>query len=189
MLRDGLGFDPENSALPNFYFDKDGKLSFRMPSTVYPVFMTKPTFPEYVKDIPFGLTLSVPFDVMPAPGKEAFRYWTEIVNYVERHHPGQKFVFHSGVDQAQCRKNCESTLKLEDGTIIPAGAKIYARNLGEYCAKNGFRCINPELSDDYGEMPNLLTFQFDGHYSPLGHQWLAQQLTSPLAAILSEPTK
>jgi len=189
MLHDGLGFDPENSALPNFYFDKSGNLAFRTASAVYAVFMTKPTRPEYVKGIPFGDTLSVPFDVMPAQGKETFRYWTEIVNYIERHHPGQRFVFHTGVDQAQCRKSCQVTLKLEDGTTIPAGAKIYARNLDEYCTKNGFECINPEFSDSYGEIPNLLTFQFDGHYSPLGHQWLAQQLTSPLAKILSEPAK
>jgi hypothetical protein len=189
MLRDGLGFDPENSALPNFYFDKDGSLAFRTASTVYPVFMTKPTTPEYVKGIPFSLTLSVPFDVMPDQGKEAFRYWTEIANYIERHHPGQRFVFHTGVDQAQCRKSCEITLKLEDGTTIPAGAKIYAKNLEEYCAKNGFECINPQFSDDSGEIPNLLTFQYDGHYSPLGHQWLAQQLTQPLAKTLSGPAK
>jgi hypothetical protein len=95
----------------------------------------------------------------------------------------------NGVDQAQCRKSCEITLKLEDGTAIPAGAKIYAKNLEEYCAKNGFECINPQFSDDSGEIPNLLTFQYDGHYSPLGHQWLAQQLAQPLAKTLYGPAK
>lgn len=184
-LRDGLGFDPENSALPNFYFDKGNDLAFRTASASYPVFMTAPTRPEYVKGIPFDYTLKVPFDVMPEPGKEAFRFWTEIVNYIERHHPGQRFVFHDGLDQAQCPKNCEVTLKLDDGTAIPAGAKVFARNFDEYCAKNNLECINPEFSEKYSEVPNLLSFQYDGHYSPLGHQWLASQLTAPLVQILS----
>ncbi|UFX47217.1 hypothetical protein HAP47_0011325 [Bradyrhizobium sp. 41S5] len=184
MLHDGLGFDPENSALPNFYYDKSGSFTFRAASPVYPVFMSKPTHPEYVKGIPFGYTLSVPFDVMPDPGKEAFRYWTEIVKYIEQHHPGQKFIFHTGIDQAQCRKGCETTLTLADGRTVPAGAKIYAKDVTEYCQKNDYQCINPTFSDAYGQMPNLLTFEFDGHYSPLGHQWLAQQLTAPLVDIL-----
>ena len=189
MLRDGLGIDPDNSALPNFYYDKSGQFSFRPASPVFAVFRTKPTLPEYAKGIPFGQTLSVPFDVMPAPGKEAFRYWTDIVSYIEKQHPGQKLIFHSGVDQAQCRMNCETKVTLEGGATVPAGPKIFTKNLSEYCAKNSYKCINPEFSDAYQESPNLLTFEFDGHYSPLGHQWLAQQLTAPLAGILSGGVK
>lgn len=189
MLHDGLGFDPENSAIPNFLHDASGALTFRTASPVFSVFMAKPTYPEYVKGIPFGETLRVPFDVMPQPGKEAFQYWTEIVSYIEKHHPGQNFIFHTGVDQAQCRKNCESTLTLADGTKVAAGAKGFVRNVTEYCAKNGYTCVNPNFSDRYGEVPRLLTFQFDGHYSKLGHQWLAEELTAPLAKILSDTSR
>jgi len=185
MLRDGLGMDPENSALPNFYFDDKGVFTFREASPVYPVFMSKPTYPEYVKGIPFSYTLSVPFDVMPDPGKESFRYWTEIVNYIERKHPGQNFIFHTGVDQAQCRKSCGPTLTLEDGRKVLAGSRGYVNTLTEYCSKNGYNCINPPFSDFYTERPNLLTFEFDNHYSMLGHQWLADQLTAPVVKLLN----
>lgn len=183
MLRDGLGLDPENSPIPNFFHDKNGALTFRTASAVYAVFSVKPTLPDYVKGIPFGLTLTVPFDSMPQPGKEAFDYWTEIVAFIEKNHPGQNFIFHTGIDQAQCRKNCEATLTLADGKTIPAGAKGFVRNVTEYCAKHGFTCLNPAFSERYGEMPRLLTFQYDGHYSKLGHQWLAQELTPSLAKI------
>jgi hypothetical protein len=184
MLRDGLGMDPENSALPNFYFDKNGAFAFRGASPVYPVFTSKPTYPEYVKGIPFSYTLSVPFDVMPDAGKEAFRYWTEIVNYIERNHPGQKFVFHTGVDQAQCRKNCEVTLTLEDGRKVLSGSRGYVNTLNQYCEQNKYNCINPLFSENFREKPNLLTFEYDNHYSLLGHQWLAEQLTAPMVKLL-----
>lgn len=183
MLRDGLGLDPENSSLPNFYYDKDGKFTFRTASPVYPVFMTKPTYPEYAKGIRFAHTLSVPFEVMPTQGKDAFKYWTEIVNYIGKNNPGQHFIFHTGVDQAQCRKNCKTTITLADGKKVPAGAKIYAENLTKYCNKSLYNCINPQFSANYADRPNLLTFEFDGHYSILGHQWLARELTAPIAKL------
>ncbi|MFM9975217.1 MAG: hypothetical protein ACKVON_11695 [Beijerinckiaceae bacterium] len=186
MLRDGLGMDPENSALPNFYYDKNGVFSFRGASAVFPVFMTKPTHPEYAKGIPFSYTLSVPFEVMPDAGKEAFRYWTEIVNYIERKHPGQNFVFHTGVDQAQCRKNCEATLTLEDGRKVLSGSRGYVNTLNQYCTQNSYKCINPSFSEFYKEKPSLLTFEYDNHYSLLGHQWLAEQLTAPMVKLLGE---
>jgi len=189
MLRDGLGMDPENSALPNFYFDDKGVFTFREASPVYPVFMSKPTYPEYVKGIPFSYTLSVPFNVMPDPGKEAFRYWTEIVNYIERKHPGQSFIFHTGVDQAQCRKNCGPTLTLDDGSKVLAGSRGYVNTLLEYCNKKGYNCFNPPFSEFYTERPNLLTFEFDNHYSLLGHQWLADQLTAPIVEFLAGTTR
>lgn len=189
MLRDGLGLDPENSPIPNFFHDQRGALTFRTASPVYAVFSVKPTLPDYEKGIPFGQTLSVPFDSMPKPGKEAFEYWTEIVAFIEKNHPGQNFIFHTGVDQAQCRKNCEATLTLAEDKTVQAGAKGFVRNVTEYCAKHGFTCLHPAFSDRYGEVPRLLTFQYDGHYSKLGHQWLAQELTMPLAATLSGTAK
>jgi len=129
---------------------------------------------------------------MPEPGKEAFRYWTEIVKYIERKHPGQKFIFHSGIDQAHCLKDlkeCEVKRTLASGETVSVGLKTYVKNLTEYCTTNHYTCINPKFPDGYSERPNLLTFEFDGHYSPLGHQWLAQELTAPLAKILLDARK
>jgi hypothetical protein len=184
MLKDGLGLDHENSSIPNFYFDEGGKLAFRMPSPVYPVFTSQPTYPEYTKGIPFADTLQVPFEFMPQQGKDVFRYLTAIIDYIGQHHPDQHLVLHTGVDQAQCRRNCQTTLTLGSGQSVAAGAKIYVRNLTEYCDQNHYLCINPEFSEIFGEDGNELTFKYDSHYSPLGHQWIAEQLSSGIVQTL-----
>jgi hypothetical protein len=187
MLKDGLGFDPENSALPNFYIGTDGKLAYRDPSPLYPAFMTKPTRPSYGNGIPFGYTLAAPFEVMPEPGKLAFEYWKRIVEYLNETVPGQKLVFHTGVDQAQCRKNCDPEIPLQDGRKVPAGAAGFIRNFQEFCQSNKFDCTNPPIDEvRYGSKETLLTFEFDGHYSVLGQQWLAEELVQPIASYLNE---
>lgn len=183
MLRDGTGLDPENSSLPNFYYDQKGVLTFRTASPVSPAFIIKPTNPEYIKGIPFGYTLTVPFEVMPKEGVEAFTYWSAILSHIEKVVPGQNFVMHSGIDQAQCRLNCEPVLSV-DGRQVVAGAKGFVRNLKNFCQNNNYKCIHPGFDKANGEKGNLLTFEFDGHYSPRGHRWLAQELTMPLARIL-----
>ncbi len=185
MLRDGTGLDPENSSLPNFYYDKKGDLTFRTASPVSPVFTIKPTFPEYSKGIPFGLTLTVPFRMMPKEGLEAFNYWAAITDVIDKTVPGQNFVMHSGVDQAQCRLNCAPKLSAPDGTTVVAGAEGFVRNLVDFCKEKNYKCIQPGFDPASGEKGNYLTFEFDGHYSPRGHQWLAQELTMPLANLLT----
>ncbi len=185
MLKDGLGFDPENSALGNFFTDKSGDFNYRAPSAVYSVFLSKPTYPEYEKGIPFSLTLSVPFDVMPKEGKDAYQKWSNIVTFINENFPGQNFIFHSGVEQAQCKSNCESSLQLENGKSTKAGAKVFVQNLVDYCNQHNYRCINPEFSPEFANRKKGLTFEFDGHYSLLGNEWLAYQLTPTLQEFFS----
>lgn len=184
MLRDGTGLDPENSSLPNFYFNEKNVLTFRTASPVSPAFTIKPTNPEYIKGIPFGYTLTVPFEEMPKEGIEAFNYWSAILSYIEKDVPGQNIVMHSGINQAQCRLNCEPILTMDGRKQVVAGAKGFVRNMDVYCQKNKYKCIHPRFDNANGEKPNLLTFEFDGHYSPRGNQWLAQELTAPLVRIL-----
>ena len=124
MLKDGIGWDPENSPFDSFYFDKDGQLNFRSFSPDWPVFTSKPTFPEYSKGIPFYLTLAVPFADMPPQGKEAFRYLAAILRYIGQHEPRQTVILHTGLDQAQCRSSCLSSIVV-DGRSIAAGAKVF----------------------------------------------------------------
>ena len=110
MLKDGIGWDPENSPFDTFYFEKDGELNFRAFAPDWPVFTSKPTLPEYRKGIPFYLTLAVPFADMPPEGKEAFRYLAAILRYIGQHDPRQMVILHTGLDQAQCRANCLTSI-------------------------------------------------------------------------------
>ncbi len=185
MLRDGLGFDPENSALPNFYFKKNGEFAFRDASPAYPVFMTEPTRPEYAKGLPFSQTLAVPFEVMPSQGKEAFQYWKDIMAYINKNNPGQNLILHSGVDQAQCRANCDTTTQVNGQQTVRSGAAQYVRNLVDFCAQNQYTCVQPQFPGAAAASRDLLTFEFDGHYSPRGHQWLARELAAPMTEIIS----
>ncbi len=183
MLKDGVGWDQENSPLDSFSFDDSGKLSFRPFSPDWPVFTTKPTFPEYIKGIPFGFTLGVSFDNMPAEGKDAFHHLSAILQYISERYPDQKLVLQTGLDQAQCRSYCQVSL-IVDGHPIPAGAKVFQNNLDVFCVQQHIACIAPEFSDAYAHPETYLTFVYDGHYSPRGHQWLAQQLADRLVQTL-----
>jgi hypothetical protein len=186
MLRDGTGLDPENSSLPNFYYNNKKVLTFRTASPVSAIYMIKPSNPEYIKGIPFSQTLTVPFEVMPKEGIEAFNYWNAILTYINNAVPGQNFVMHSGLDQAQCRLNCEPSISINGGEPIQAGAKGFVRNLKTFCQEKKYKCIHPGFDKANGENENLLTFEYDGHYSLRGHQWLAQELTIPLAGMLKK---
>lgn len=186
MLRDGTGLDPENSSLPNFYYNKNGALTFRTASPVSAIYMIKPSNPEYLKGVPFSQTLTVPFEVMPKEGIEAFNYWNAILTYINNAVPGQNFVMHSGLDQAQCRLNCEPSISINRGGLIQAGANGFVRNLNTFCREKNYKCIHPKFDKANGENENLLTFEYDGHYSVRGHQWLAQELTKSLTVMLKK---
>lgn len=183
MLRDGIGWDAEGSALDSFQYDEQKRLKFVPFSPNYPVFTVKPTFPEYTKGIGFASTLSVPFSEMPEPGLSAFSYLRDVYKEISRLQPDQRLVIQTGLDQAQCRQKCQFELSLADGRRIPAGAMVFEKNLEQLCRENGMRCISPHFAPVYGDPDKHLTFEFDGHYSPRGHQWLAAEL-APLIANL-----
>ena len=184
MLRDGVGWDPENSALDAFQYDEQKRLKFVPFSPKWPVFTAKPTFPEYKKGISFVSTLSVPFSEMPEQGLSAFSYLRDIYKEISRLQPEQRLVLHTGLDQAQCRQSCQYDLSLPDGHTIAAGAMIFEKNLAQLCRENAMLCISPRFSPVYGEPDQHLTFEFDGHYSPRGHQWLAAELAPLIVNLL-----
>lgn len=183
MLRDGIGWQADTSAIDSFQYDAEKRLKFVPSSPVWSVFTTKPTLPEYTKGIAFGLTLLVPFSDMPEPGLSAFSYLRDIYKEISRLQPEQRLVIQTGLDQAQCRAYCRFELPLPDGRRIPAGGVIFEQNLQQLCRENEMRCISPRFSSVYGEPDKHLTFEFDGHYARRGHQWLAAEL-APLVADL-----
>jgi hypothetical protein len=181
LLRRGFGWDHEFNALDNFFYDPAGVLRFRPWSAEYPVHATKPDFPEYLPGVAFTRTLQLPFEVMPAIGKEAYRYLADIMAYFKGAHPEQNFVIHTGLDQAQCRDRCDATITLPSGVQVPVGATTFAATHREFCERHGLRCVAPADTRGYGTPATYLNFINDGHYSVRGHQWLARELSGAIA--------
>ena len=188
MLRDGTGLDPENNPFPSFLFDGEGQLQFRPGAPDYMLFTSKPTQPEYFKGIAWGATLQVPFEDMPAEGREAFRYLAAIMQYISKKLPDQKIVLQTGPSQAYCRTYCQRSLTLA-GKAVAIGAKVFQSNIEHFCRENNFLCVGPEFSEKYGSRDLYLTFVDDPHYNQRGHQWLAQELAKLLAPMLRGHTQ
>jgi hypothetical protein len=177
LLRRKFGYDHANGPFDNFYYDPSGKLTFRASAGDWPVHTQKPDTSDLIPGVPFGDTLSVPLKHMHPLGHEAYRYLADIMHYYEWKFPGQKFLLHTGLDQAQSHGSYGRTTKLPDGTVVPVGVEVFMKNMEEFCNKEAIGCVQPALPRGYNDRPEtFLTFINDGHYSPRGHQWLAREL-------------
>jgi hypothetical protein len=180
LLKLGFGWDHENNALDNFFYDKQGVLQFRPAVADYGVYATKPDFSELTKGVPLYSTLKIPFARMHPWGKEAFRYLADIMAYMKSHHPDQRLILHTALDEAQCRDRCNTKVTLPGGKVVSMGAATYVANHKEFCLAHGLDCIYPKDTTGYGTPDTYLNFVNDGHYSVRGHQWLARELASSL---------
>jgi len=180
LLKWGFGWDADHNALDGFFFGKDGTLQFRPWDPSYPVFTTKPTFPELVPGIPFFNTLMLPGKLLPSQGQEAFKLFSNIMEYMQNKYPDTKFVVHTALDQAQCRANCTQTYKISGNKEIDVSVANFIENHDSSCAGRTFSCINVPLPVPQDVTPPYLTFEYDGHYSVRGHQWLAESLAEQL---------
>jgi hypothetical protein len=184
LLKLAIGWDHESNALDNFYYDAKGRLTFRPWAKDYPLYTIQPDFRPLTDGVALFQTLQVPFQYMHPLGKEAFRYLGDIMRYFIQHHPDQRFILHTGIDEAQCHGYCNSPVKLKNGVTAPMGAATFVANHGDFCKRNGFNCIHPQHAESYDTEATYLTFINDGHYSVRGHQWLARELAPALVSIL-----
>jgi hypothetical protein len=187
LLRRYLGADAEHNMLDNFYYVAPTKLAFRELSADWPLHAGKPDFTPLVPGIPLMSTLLVPFADMPPAGHEAYAKLGDVMAYIKHEFPTVRFVVHSGLDQAICVANgdCDKTVTLADGRTTRMGAAVFIENLRSFCAEKKLDCINPVVPDENKTVEGRLTFRYDAHYSPTGHQWLAKQLEKGVFNLLA----
>ena len=180
LLRFMLGWSHEYNAIDNFYYN-DGKLAFRRNSPEYPLH-TAPAKLNAIEGIPLTQVLMVPSAVMPSVGKDAYRYFEDIMKFIMKEFPTIQFVVHTGLDQMTCSKSnsCVSELKLPDGRTVLAGYRVFAQNLLEACRRATATCVDPIIYEGLNTKKTPLSWIYDGHYNPRGHQWMAEQLISLL---------
>ena len=129
----------------------------------------------------------MPFPHIHPWGLECYGYLKDIVQHYQKTFPGPMIVLHTGLDQAQSYGQYARQAKLADGTVIPMGGPVFVANIEQLARANDFRCIQPALPVGFNDKPETyLTFHYDGHYSPRGHQWLAKELAEGLLAILKD---
>lgn len=184
FLKEVVGWDAAHNALDDFYYDQNHLIQFRPMDTNYPLYTTKPTFPQYLPGLNFVDTLKIDFAFLPKEAIESFQYFADIAKYFITHHPKEHFIFMSGLDEAQCKGKCNYTIKTPNGDILPVGAKIFTKNFQAVCAQNNLTCISAQAPEGQHDTEDTyLTFIYDGHYRQQGHQWLARQLSDGLMPI------
>ncbi|MCC6534016.1 MAG: carboxypeptidase regulatory-like domain-containing protein [Burkholderiales bacterium] len=183
LLRRAIGWDQTHSPLDSFYYDDAGKLRLREESNKYPLFVTPPNQAELVPGVNFWKTMMVPHEHMHRYGREAWKYFVDIVRHYQEQFPGPRIVVNTGLDQAQCKNECETRLMLADGKQIVAGTRVLLDHYRKLCEKEKLDCINPDIPAGYEHPPVLLTFVHDGHFSVRGHQWYARELAKGIEAI------
>jgi hypothetical protein len=183
LLRRAIGWNQEHSPLDSFFRDPQGTLQLRHESPKYPLFVTPPDQAELVPGVNFWKTMMVPEQHMHEYGRETFKLFIDIVRHYQAQFPEPRLVINSGLDQAQCKKECSGSATLADGKQIPVGTKALLEHYRALCAREKLDCINPDIPAGYEEPPTLLTFVHDGHFSVRGHQWYAKELAKGIRAI------
>jgi hypothetical protein len=179
LLQKLHGFDFEHNIFPHFYYNADGNLTFADLSPDYAFFMHKKDLQPLRDDVPLVQSLSVPYDAMHPLAKDAWRYLKDILKYYQTECPNQKFALHTGIDFAQWRQPCKNMVSSKNYVY---GPEIFVENHQKFCQKENILCFDPEINEAHNHPDTLLTFQYDGHYSPRGHQWLAKELGRLLEA-------
>jgi hypothetical protein len=119
---------------------------------------------------------------MPSVGKDAYRYFEDIMKFIMKEFTTIQFVVHTGLDQMSCStsSSCASELKLPDGRTVLAGYRVFAQNLLETCRRATVTCVAPIIYEGLNTKKTPLSWNYDGHYNSRGHQWMAEQLISLL---------
>ncbi len=185
LLRRMHGYDHTHTHLSNFFYKEDGRLAFRPWSKDWPLHVGKPDTTPLTKGIAFFDTLSVPMENMHPWGKETYQYLADIMKFYAEALPDQKIVLHTGMDQIHAHGRYDRTAALADGNPIPVGAPVFLANMKELSRRRGFLCLHPEFPEGFNDkLETYLTYEHDSHYSPRGHQWIAQQLVEGVIDLL-----
>jgi len=186
LLRRYLGVDPEFSMLDGFDYGKDGKLVFREMSPNWPMHAGKPDFSPIGPGIALTSVLMVPFAQMPDVGRAAYKKLADVMSLIRSEFPRIRFILHTGLDQAVCAQNndCDRQQALPDGRTVRMGGAVLIANLSQFCREQKLDCVNPVIPQENRTAGASVTFKYDSHYSPAGHQWLAASLTDAIIQVM-----
>jgi len=179
LLKRTIGWNYEHSALDNFYFDSDGKLSFRPWDPSYALDAVKPDAAPLIPGLNLWKSFHIPYGRFAPEAKDAFQLYAAILERLKGEFPKTRFVLATGRDQAGCRdQSCDGQFTFVDGQTVSMGVSTLLDNFSKLCRDSGAICVHPPLPQP-DEAPGLL-YQNDGHYSVQGHQWLARHLADEL---------
>jgi hypothetical protein len=182
LLRQMLGWDPENAVIGRIVYGADGRMKFQPPNlSNYLLYVTQPDPREYVPGVGFYDTLKVEWNRLPDPAQRAYRYLVDIVKFYRETFPGVRFVLHTGTEQAQCGPSSSCTDRVvtaTDGTTFKVGLDTYLKNFKRVCRDGALECISLPHYRFETDTRLPLIFTLDGHYNIRGHQWLARELVA-----------
>ncbi len=184
LLKQKLGWDPDNSAVGRIDYGADGRMAFKPPNVNFLLYAEQPDPRQYVPDVHFSDTLKVEWHMLPEVARKTFRYLVDIVKFYRETFPGLRFVLQTGSEQAQCGPFATCTDRIvtaADGSKFKVGLDTFLNNLERVCRDNALECINLPHYRHEGDPKMPLIFTLDGHYNVRGNQWLANQLTSRIA--------
>lgn len=182
LLKQKLGWDPENSAIGRFVYGADGRMTFKPASVAnFLLYAEQPDPRQYIPGVDFADTLKVEWNMLPDIAHKTFGILVDIMKFYRETFPELRFVLHTGSEQTQCGpfSACmDRVVTAADGTKFTVGLDTFLANLERVCRDNALECINlPHYR--YENDPKLpLIFTLDGHYNVRGHQWMARQLAA-----------
>jgi hypothetical protein len=186
LLRKALGYDYAHSALDNFYFDKEGQLTFREWDPVWSLDAVAPDPSPLLPSIPFYQTFWVPRADFAPEAKGSFDLLIALMGKLKKNYPNTRFVMITALDQANCRgkASCASEATLLDKRIIPVSVAQLLENFASVCKDAGISCIQAPLSGPSAASEERLQYLSDSHFSIHGHQWLGTILAAGVEEIV-----
>jgi hypothetical protein len=186
LLKKSLGYSYEHSALDNFYFDKEGKLTFRHYDPVWPLDAVAPDHSPLLPGLPFYETFSIPRQDFIPEARDSFAMLIAVVRKFRKDYPDTHFVMITALDQARCavRGSCEGQVNLPDGRTVRRSVPQLIENFDSLCRDADLACIQAPASPlaDPAEVP--LQYPNDAHFTVHGHQWLGRILAAGIADLV-----
>lgn len=187
LLKRSLGWSYEHNVLDNFYFDGEGKLTFRSWDASWALDAVPASGEPLIPGLGLFDSFSIPLADFAPEAKASFKLFAAIARQLRSDFPGSRFALLSALDQARCHraKTCEGVLKMPDGRVVPMGVVQMMANFSHLCKEAGIDCVQARIPEKAPPPGELLSYSHDGHYSVRGHQWLARELTEGIADLLS----
>lgn len=130
------------------------------------------------------------FDALPPELVEVFDLKEAILTLAEEGSPTTQFGMLSIVRQLTCKGDCPSSpATLPTGQTVSVGIQKWLENFDRECDRRDWYCINPPLPDGFDRPGNFLSWDFDGHPSPSGHQWIAREMAGAVLEACKNPSR
>ncbi len=188
MARAGLGWDKDHRPKGWFIRAADGSLTYHDRDPKYSLYLVKATSPEYVKGVPFVSTFNLPYEYVPPIAKKALDWVSDITNYYTRTFPHSKIVLHGTIRNMGCKGPCAVGHAEIPGSDkkVDFSFDIFVDWMKRWCSDRKFNCIYEPSPKGYDKPGGYLSWDYDGHPSVTGHQWMARVFAERLKSFIPE---